>query len=96
VAPEARYVSVKAFDKSGGAHYADVIRAIDWVVANRYTYSIRVLNCSFSAPAHSHYWADPINQALMKAWQAGIVVVASAGNTGPTPMSVGVPGNLPT
>ena len=31
----------------------------------------------------------------MASWQAGIVVVASAGNTGPEPMSIGVPGNLP-
>jgi serine protease AprX len=31
----------------------------------------------------------------MKAWQAGIVVVASAGNTGPDPMTIGVPGNVP-
>ena len=28
-------------------------------------------------------------------WQAGIVVVTSAGNGGPTPMSIGVPGNVP-
>jgi subtilisin family serine protease len=95
VAPDARFVSVKAFDGNGSGRYADVIRAIDWVVANRYTYSIRVLNCSFSAPARSHYWDDPINQALMKAWQAGIVVVVSAGNQGPAPMTIGVPGNLP-
>ena len=31
----------------------------------------------------------------MKLWQAGIVVVASAGNFGPTPMSITVPGNTP-
>jgi subtilisin family serine protease len=31
----------------------------------------------------------------MRAWQAGIVVVASAGNTGPDPMTIGVPGNTP-
>ncbi len=31
----------------------------------------------------------------MAAWQAGITVVASAGNTGPAPMSIGVPGNTP-
>ena len=31
----------------------------------------------------------------MAAWEAGIVVVASAGNTGPDPMSIGVPGNIP-
>ena len=31
----------------------------------------------------------------MAAWQAGIVVVASAGNRGPEPMTIGVPGNVP-
>ncbi len=41
------------------------------------------------------YWDDPLNQAVMAAWQAGIVVVASAGNRGPDPMTIGVPGNVP-
>ena len=31
----------------------------------------------------------------MRAWEAGIVVVASAGNNGPDPMTIGVPGNVP-
>ncbi len=31
----------------------------------------------------------------MRAWQAGLVVVASAGNRGPDAMTVGVPGNVP-
>jgi subtilisin family serine protease len=95
VAPDARLVSVKAFGTNGGSTYATVIRGIDWVVQNRATYGIRVLNCSFSAPPQSHYWDDPLAQAVMKAWQAGIVVVASAGNTGPNPMTIGVPGNVP-
>ena len=54
-----------------------------------------MLNLSFSATPQSHYWDDPLNQAVMAAWQAGIVVVASAGNSGPDPMTVGVPGNVP-
>ena len=37
----------------------------------------------------------PSTRPIMAAWQAGIVVVASAGNTGPDPMTVGVPGNVP-
>ena len=44
---------------------------------------IRVLNLSLGAAPQSRYWDDPLNRAVMKAWQAGIVVVASAGNTGP-------------
>ena len=95
VAPDANLVVVKAFDEEGKGSYADVIRGLDWLVANKNTYKVRVLNLSFSAPPQSHYWDDPLNQAVMAAWQAGIVVVASAGNTGPTPMSIGVPGNVP-
>jgi subtilisin family serine protease len=95
VAPDSDLVSVKAFDASGSGSYADVIRAIDWVVANKDAYGIRVLNLSFSTPPQSHYWEDPLNQAVMQAWQAGLVVVAAAGNDGPGAMSVGVPGNVP-
>ena len=95
VAPDANLVVVRAFDAEGKGTYADVIRGLDWLVANKNTYQVRVLNLSFSAPPQSHYWDDPLNQAVMAAWQAGIVVVASAGNTGPAPMTIGVPGNVP-
>lgn len=67
----------------------------DWVIQHKDEYDIRVLNLSFGAAPLSHYWDDPLNQAVMAAWQAGIVVVASAGNDGPDPMTIGVPGNLP-
>jgi serine protease AprX len=95
MAPNASLVIVRAFGEDGGGTYADVIRGINWIVANKTRYNIRVLNCSFSAPVSSSYWEDPINQAIMKAWKAGIVVVVSAGNAGPDPMTIGVPGNVP-
>ena len=95
VAPDARLVSVKAFGDDGNGSYATVIRGIDWVVTNKTQYNIRVLNLSLGAPAHSRYWDDPLNKAVMRAWQSGIVVVVSAGNSGPLPQTVGVPGNVP-
>ena len=95
VAPDAEVVVVKAFGEQGEGTYADVIRGLDWVLQNHERLNIRVLNLSFSTPPQSHYWDDPINQAVMRLWEAGIVVVASAGNTGPSPMTIGVPGNLP-
>ncbi len=95
IAPNANLVIVKAFGTDGRGTYLDVIRGVDWVVANKDLYGIRVLNLSFSAEPISHYWDDPLNQAVMAAWQAGIVVVASAGNRGPDPMTIGVPGNVP-
>jgi serine protease AprX len=95
VAPNAALVGIKAFDAEGKATYADVIRGIDWALQAKDQINLKVLNMSFSGPARSYYWEDPLNQAVMKAWQAGIVVVASAGNSGPGPMTIGVPGNVP-
>src|SRR2546429_8352396 len=45
--------------------------------------------------SHSSYWDDPLDQAVMAAWGAGIVVVAAAGNRGPQPMTINAPGNVP-
>jgi len=95
IAPNAPLVGIKAFDADGKGTYADVIRGIAWALSVKDQINLRVLNMSFSGPVSSNYWDDPLNQAVMKAWQAGIVVVASAGNKGPDPMSIGVPGNVP-
>jgi serine protease AprX len=95
MAPDAARVVVEAFDATGNGSYANVIRGLDWILANRTKYNIRVLNLSFGAMPQSHYWNDPVNRAVMKLWQAGIVVVASAGNWGPNAQSITVPGNTP-
>ena len=95
IAPKANVVIVRAFNANGVGNYSDVIAGLGWIVANRQKYNIRVLNLSFGAPPQSNYWDDPLNQAVMAAWRAGIVVVTAAGNEGPTPMTIGVPGNVP-
>ena len=95
IAPRANILAVRAFRADGSGTYLDVIDAIQRVVAVKDDYNVRVMNLSFSASPQSHYWDDPLNQAVMAAWKAGIVVVVSAGNSGPTPMSIGVPGNVP-
>lgn len=66
VAPGADLVVVKALGSNGGGSYTDVIRAIDWVTANKDRYGIRVMNLSLSATPHSYYWDDPLNQAVMR------------------------------
>ena len=95
VAPGVNLVAVRVLNAQGVGSYSNVIAGIQWVIAQKSRYNIRVLNLSLSAPPHSFYWQDPLNQAVMAAWQAGIVVVAAAGNFGPGPMTVGVPGNVP-
>lgn len=95
VAPNAALLGIKAFDQEGKATYADVIRGIGWALEVKDLINLRVLNMSFSGPVRSFYWDDPLNIAVMKAWEAGVVVVASAGNNGSAPMTIGVPGNIP-
>lgn len=95
VAPDVGVVAIKAFDESGQGGLLDIVRGVQWAVDNREKYNIRVLNLSFSARPRWPYFLDPINQAVMRAWAEDITVIAAAGNSGPEPMTVGSPGNLP-
>lgn len=95
VAPQTNLVIARALDADGSGSYADVIAAIDWIVENKENYAIRVLNLSLYAPVGGYYWQDPLNQAVMRAWQAGIVVVTVAGNDGPDAGTITAPGNVP-
>ncbi len=70
-------VIVRAFNQYGAARYSDMIAGLNWVVANKTRYNIRVLNLSFGASPQSFYWDDPLNQADEAAWRAGIVVVVA-------------------
>jgi len=95
VAPDVSLVAVKAFNEEGQGEFLDIVRGVQWVVDNQERFGINVLNLSFAARPRWEYWLDPINQAIMRAWAAGITVVAAAGNEGPAPMTIGSPGNLP-
>ncbi|MFZ6030559.1 MAG: S8 family serine peptidase, partial [Chloroflexota bacterium] len=95
VAPNVRLVGVRVLDKNGASTYEKVIQGIQWVIAWKDVLDIQVMNLSLVSPAQSPYWADPLDQAVMQAWASGIVVVTAAGNGGPAPMTVGVPGNVP-
>jgi serine protease AprX len=95
VAPGAQFIIVRAFNANGSGSYSSVISGLNWIVAHQAKYNIRVINLSLGATPQSTYWNDPLNQAVMKAWAAGIVVVAAAGNAGPNPQTIEVPGNVP-
>ncbi len=95
VAPGVSLVGVRVLDEEGVGTYEKVIQGIQWVVEHKNAYKIRVMNLSLVAHVQSPYWADPINQAVMKAWSKGITIVVASGNDGPGAMTIGVPGNNP-
>jgi subtilisin family serine protease len=85
IAPRARLVNVRVLGADGTGYTSDVIDGIEWVVANRARYNIRVINLSLGHAVMEACATDPLCQAVNQAVQAGIVVVVSAGNTGKTP-----------
>jgi serine protease AprX len=80
VAPRANLVSVKVSDDDGNTTVLDVIAGIQFAVDNKVQYGIRVINLSLSSNAAESYRTDPLDAAVEQAWNAGIVVVAAAGN----------------
>jgi serine protease AprX len=100
-APGVKLIDVRVLGATGVGYTSDVIAGIDWAVANRATYGIRVINLSLGHAVSEPAAIDPLCQAVARAVQAGVVVVASAGNYGVTstgqPVLGGItsPGNSP-
>src|SRR3989442_1488303 len=92
IAPQANVVDVRVLGRTGSGRISSVIRGIEWVLAHRIAYNIRVINLSFGAPAKLPYRADPMSAAVEIAWRRGLVVVAASGNGGPQRDSVLTPG----
>src|SRR5437016_8411460 len=96
VAPGASIINLKVLDKTGVGSISSLLAALNWIISpvdptkvvsstnplNKDKYSIRVVNMSLGAPAISTYKDDPICRAARALVDAGIVVVAAAGNNG--------------
>jgi serine protease AprX len=82
VAPGARLVVLKALDRSGKGLISNVIAALDYAVEHRSELNIRLINLSMGAGVSESYDVDPLTVATKRAVEAGIVVVAAAGNRG--------------
>ena len=76
VAWRPKLVPVKILDCHGVGSDKQVIAGIDWAVQNRDAYNIRVINLSIGGPGQS----DVLDAAVERAFRAGILVVAAAGN----------------
>lgn len=95
VAPDANIVSVRVINQQGKATASSIIRGIQWVLENRDTYNIRVMNLSLGGRPSTSYKNDILAAAVEMAWKAGIVVVTAAGNNGPSSGSISTPGHDP-
>ena len=87
---------MRVLDAAGTGYASDVIAGIDWVLENKDKYSIRVANFSLGQTVQESVATDPLVQAVEQLWDAGIVVVCSAGNNGRDGyFTITSPGNSP-
>ena len=101
IAPGAHLIDVRVLGAHGVGLTSDVIDGIDWVIDNAATFNIRIINLSLGHAVMEPADTDPLCEAVKRAVDAGIVVIASAGNRGKTdtgqPILGGItsPGNSP-
>ncbi|KUG03768.1 hypothetical protein ASZ90_018803 [hydrocarbon metagenome] len=75
VAPQASLYALKVLDASGSGYVSNIILALDWCCTNG---EIDVINMSLGAAVDAAGFHD----AVIRAYEAGIVIVAAAGNSG--------------
>src|ERR1700687_2418956 len=84
IAPNSSLIDVRVLNSRGLGQTSDVIAGVDWVIANRDVYNIKVMNLSLGAASSESYVTDPLCRAVRRAVASGITVVAAAGNYGQT------------
>jgi subtilisin family serine protease len=95
MAPGAKVLSVKIAGATGASDVSTIIAAIQWVVSFKAQYGIRVLNLSLGTDSTQSYSVDPLDYAVERAWQSGIVVNVAASNRGPSSGTIADPANDP-
>jgi len=83
IAPQARIVAIDAVTGSQGFSSV-IIEGIDWAIANRDAFNIVSINLSLGGAGRFTVACgsgNPFRQPIEEAWQAGIVTVASSGNS---------------
>src|SRR4029453_9565895 len=82
IAPEASLVSVRVLNAAGQGTSSSLLAGLQWVLEHKDQYGIRVLNLSLGHPVYEPPDVDPLVEAVDELWDAGVVVVCSAGHDG--------------
>ncbi|MEY2590509.1 MAG: serine protease AprX [Acidimicrobiaceae bacterium] len=94
-APGASLVSIKVAGATGSTDLVTVLKGVQWAITNKDALKIGVLNISMGTPPFPSSVDNPLDRAVEAAWASGIVVVTSAGNTGPGNGTITSPGDDP-
>lgn len=95
VAPRANVIAVKVAGRNASVDVSTMLQAMHWVAAYKDQFNIRVMNLSWGVRSTQDPSVDPLDYAVERLWQLGIVVVTAAGNGGPKPGTIVKPGDDP-
>ncbi len=84
IAPDASVVLVK-LAKSGRISEESIQRGLEWVLAHRDEYRIRIVNISAGGDAEQSYLHNELAQTVERAVSEGLIVVCAVGNAGLAP-----------
>jgi serine protease AprX len=84
IAPNAHVVLVK-LAKSGRITEENIQRGLEWVLAHRDKYKIRIVNISAGGDEEQSYLHNELNQTVERAVSTGLIVVCAVGNAGLAP-----------
>lgn len=87
VAPQAQLLAVKVLSRNGSGWLSDIIEGLDWCAAN----GGKVANMSLGSSSDNQSFHD----AVTATYNAGVTVVAAAGNSGPCTNCVSYPARYP-
>jgi serine protease AprX len=93
IAPKCNIIGVKALNYKGNGNVSDVLSAFDWIMTNKARYNIRIVNISVGSTSdESANEQSSLVVGVDELWDRGIVVVVAAGNNGPGPRTISMPG----
>jgi serine protease AprX len=81
IAPEAKVALVKV-GRTGHIPDEQIARGLEWVLANKKKYDIRVVNISAGGDFELPYLESPLCQVVERAVREGLIVVCAVGNAG--------------
>ncbi|WP_170936527.1 S8 family peptidase [Paenibacillus aquistagni] len=87
VAPDISLYAVKSLDNQGDGYVSDILDGIEWCIRER----MHMINMSLGLDAPSR----SLRSSIRKAQQQGIIIVSSAGNSGPNSRIIDEPASYP-
>lgn len=96
IAPASSLLIGKVLDWKGNGNVETILNGIQWLREIYTQYPLRIVNISVGTrPSLPLQQKQLLLDAVESLWDLGLVVVVSAGNYGPAPGSVTVPGTSP-